>query len=44
MELLNKLGEDGWELINVVPIERTAGLLLKTETNAFAFILNHPKP
>lgn len=44
MELLNKLGDEGWELINVVPIERTQGVLMKTDTHAFAFILKRPKP
>jgi Domain of unknown function (DUF4177) len=43
MELLNKLGDEGWELINIVPTERTQGLLMKTDTNAFAFILKRPK-
>jgi len=44
MELLNRLGEEGWELVSVVPIERTVGPLMKTDTHAFAFIFKRLKP
>ncbi|HEX6479751.1 MAG TPA: DUF4177 domain-containing protein [Ktedonobacteraceae bacterium] len=43
MELLNKMGDEGWELVSVVPIERTQGLIPKTDTHAFAFILKRQK-
>lgn len=39
---INELGEKGWELVSVVPIERTGGIYNKTATYAFAFVFKRP--
>lgn len=43
VEKLNQLGADGWELVSVVPIERTGKWTQKEATYAFAFIFKRPQ-
>jgi len=42
IEQLNELGEEGWELVSAVPVERTGSFTQKTATYAFVFILKRP--
>ena len=42
IEKLNELGNDGWELVDVIPITSAGFFSNKTQTNAFVFILKRP--
>ena len=42
IEKLNELGEDGWELVAIVPITSAGFFSNKTQTNAFNFVLKKP--
>ena len=43
MGKLNELGDEGWELVSVVPVERTGAFTQKTATYAFTFIFKRIK-
>ncbi len=42
LQRLNELGQEGWELISVTPVERTGVFTQKSATYAFAFIFKRP--
>lgn len=42
-ETLNELGQEGWELVDTVPLSATQGLDLAGTTSAFVFVLKRKK-
>jgi hypothetical protein len=39
---LNKLGQEGWEVVSSAPISRRGGLTGQEATYAFAFVFKRP--
>lgn len=39
---VNRLGQEGWELVSVAPLSTTQGLDLGGSTKAFTFVFKRP--